>query len=311
MVQSAVLSHYERQARRLLSTAPDRLAVERTNPVTGGRWMNGADPIKEQIRVAARALKARDEFAKMAPTDAPALPLSYAEREKLKVGGLPHIVAWFARSLDGCNYDFGIHPVFEPYARGVLASSYTAYFVAEDKTLQQRFPARPLKGLGSGLYWRPSHAPIRSAPPWQQKIFLRNPPPPQSHGSHAVVGRPDANLPNGYAPKSTAFLQLDDEFLAHATKLAPCKRLPRSWEVYKPAEAFCHVAGCHKLWVRASDYGWLIERQEWLGGPEEVLAHLIWHFPLLCDTYASAARLAEAAHRGLPPEYLLKWISTT
>ncbi len=261
MVQSAVLLQYERQARQLFAMARDRFDEVRTNPVTGGRWLNGVDPIKEQIRAAARALNARDEFAKRAPPDAPALPASYAEREKLKVGGLPHIVAWFARSLEACNYDFGIHPGFEPYARGVLASPHTLYFVAQDKTLQQRFPARPLKGLGSGLYWQPSRAAIRSAPRWQQKIFLDNPPPPQSDGSHTVVSREDAKIPNGYAPNSKAFVQLDDEFVAHATKLAPCKRLPQGWEVYKPAEVFSRVVGCHKLYVIASDYGWLIERQ--------------------------------------------------
>jgi hypothetical protein len=124
-----------------------------------------------------------------------------------KVGGLPHIVAWFARSLEASDYDLGKHPLFEPYARGVLASSYTPYFITQDQTLQQRFPQRPLKGLGPGLYWNPTLTPIRSVPLWQQRFFLDGPPPPQSQGSHTVVSRLDANVPPWYAPNSNAFLR--------------------------------------------------------------------------------------------------------
>jgi hypothetical protein len=32
-------------------------------------------------------------------------PVSYSEHENLKVGGLPHLVAWFARSLERRHYD--------------------------------------------------------------------------------------------------------------------------------------------------------------------------------------------------------------
>jgi hypothetical protein len=133
------------------------------------------------------------------PLDAPPLPLSYDDRESLKVGGLPHIVAWFARSLAACDYDFGIHPFFEPYARGVLASPYAPDFITHDKTLQQRFPPRQLKGLGPGLCWEPSVAPIRSAPRWQQRLFLDNQPPHQNNGTHPVVDRQDANVPPCFA----------------------------------------------------------------------------------------------------------------
>jgi hypothetical protein len=101
---------------------------------------------------------------------------------------------------------------------------------------------------------------------------------------------------------------LDDEFVAHATKLGSHKRLPRGWEVDKLAEVFSRGIGIHKLTVRNSDYGWVIERREWLGGPEEVLAIILTSSPVLCETYITAARLAEAAHAGLPHPYLLKWI---
>jgi hypothetical protein len=309
MVTSNVPAEYVREAKRLFAAAPDRLDKVRTNPVTGYRWLNGADPIGEQIRAAARALMARDQFADMAPANAPPLPLSYAERERLKVGGVSHLVAWFARSLEGHAYDLGVHPPFEPYARGVLASPYTPYFITNDQALQQSFSPRALKGLGPGLYWDPTLADIRSAPRWQQRFFLDSSPPPLSSGSHTVVERQDANVPPCYAPTSDAFLQLDDDFVAHATKLAPFKRLPSGWGVHKPAEVFTRRAGGYQLWLANSDYGWLIERKE-LFGAEEVLASIFMGFPVLCDTHVMAARLAEAAHQGLRPEYQLTWIST-
>ncbi len=310
MVTSSVPAQYVREAKQLFATAPDRLDKVRTNPVTGYRWLNGADPIGEQIRAAARTLMARDQFVDMAPANAPPLPLSYPEREKLKIGGVPHIVAWFARSLEGHDYDLGVHPPFEPYARGVLASPYAPYFITNDQALQQSFPPRALKGLGPGLYWDLTLAAIRSAPQWQQRAFLHAPPPPLSHGAHTVINRQDADVFQGYVPNSNAFLQLDDEFTAHATKLAPYKRLPSGWDVHKAAKVFTRRIGGYQLWAIKIAYGWLVEREE-LFGREEVLAYAFMDFPVLCDTYITAARLAEAAHRGLSDQYLLKWISIT
>src|SRR5262249_59337690 len=54
--------------------ADDRMYETRTNPVTGGRWVRGLDPIKRQKQDAYRALKAREWFAVTAPHDAPPLP---------------------------------------------------------------------------------------------------------------------------------------------------------------------------------------------------------------------------------------------
>src|SRR5262245_61579540 len=106
---------------RLFDEAPDRFNSSRTNPVTGGRFVRGLDPIGPQKRIACRALEARERFAEDGPSDAPPLPLSYAERERLKTGGLSHIVAWYARSLRCLEYDYDAHPSFEDYARGVMA----------------------------------------------------------------------------------------------------------------------------------------------------------------------------------------------
>jgi hypothetical protein len=144
---------------RLFREAPDRRWETRTNPVTGGRWERGLDPIAPQKRAACRALRASAWFARTAPPDAPPLPLWYGDRERLKYGGLPRIVAWFARSLEALDYDFDRHPPFEEYARGVMASRYAPRFIKENTEMIKRFPPRILDGLGPCLYWDPPKLP--------------------------------------------------------------------------------------------------------------------------------------------------------
>jgi hypothetical protein len=145
---------YAFQVDRLFEKASDRHEENRTNPVTGGRWVNGVDPVKPQKQAAERALRARAWFAVENP-GMPPLPLSYGEREDLKHGGLPHLVAWFSESLNAREYDFSNHVSFETYARGVMASPYAPDFIKEDQQLLKQYPPRPLRGLGPGLIWRP------------------------------------------------------------------------------------------------------------------------------------------------------------
>jgi hypothetical protein len=77
------------------------------------------------------------------------------DREALKRGGVPHILAWYARSLSCREYDVLEHPLFDDYARGVMASEYAPDFITRDEELRRRFPPRHLKGLGPGLCWQP------------------------------------------------------------------------------------------------------------------------------------------------------------
>ena len=76
-----------------------------------------------------QALAAREWFKQHGPPDAPVFPIGYAEREELKIGGLPHIVAWYARSLAARKYNFEEHPSFDEYASGVMASEKHAPWV--------------------------------------------------------------------------------------------------------------------------------------------------------------------------------------
>ena len=157
MTISASLAEY--RARRLLDSLFDANAARHGEicewPVIGGYYVSGSDPIERERETAVRALLASDWFADHGPVDSPPLPLSHDEREALKVGGLKHLVAWYANSLECLDWKFWDHPSFDDYARGVMASDKTPYFIKEDKELQWRFPPRPLSGLGSGLCWTP------------------------------------------------------------------------------------------------------------------------------------------------------------
>jgi hypothetical protein len=142
----------------VFNNAPDRYETTRLNPVIGGSWVSGLDPIEPEKEAAVRALLAQRWFASHGPADPDLqpLPLGYGERERLKRGGASHILAWYARSLDALEYDVTQHPLFHDYACGVMACfGPVPPSITEDKQLQRRFPPRPLSGLISGLIWLP------------------------------------------------------------------------------------------------------------------------------------------------------------
>jgi hypothetical protein len=109
--------------------------------------------LAKQKRFEGQALVAREWFEQHKPPDVPPLPIGYNERERLKAGGLPHILAWYARSLAGRDYNFLEHPSFEDYACGVMATEkHAPGFITKNEEMRKRFPPRPLRGLGPGLY---------------------------------------------------------------------------------------------------------------------------------------------------------------
>lgn len=141
---------------RLFRDAPDRYEKRRQNPITGGEWLAGDDPIAPQKRMAHRALFAREWFSFYGPHDAQPLPLSNEEIANRKRGSdsknapLSYITSCFAHSLRSHKYDVNSHPSFEDFARGVLAAGYAPAFVREDEALCKRYPPRPLRGLNRG-----------------------------------------------------------------------------------------------------------------------------------------------------------------
>ena len=152
-----------REVERLFSETPVRHGKTCENPVTGGRFVYGLDPIGPQKKEACRALLAREWFAVNGPADAPPLPITYEEREYLKwrTGRpLDYVVAQFARSL-GPQYDVTEHPSLSEFVSGLLwdhdnGGSGLPLSAEGLADLKRRFPPQKLEGLSSYSWSRPT-----------------------------------------------------------------------------------------------------------------------------------------------------------
>lgn len=131
----------------------DRPGEYRANPVTGEMWLKGERTQLHKKRALA-ALRARAWFRSHGPgVD---LPLNrFATREMMADGGTYYLVGAYARSLSDNEYVIDGHPVFETYARGVMASLLAPPFIRNDLNLLELYPPNELIGLMSGLIWRP------------------------------------------------------------------------------------------------------------------------------------------------------------
>lgn len=157
----AIISMLEKQVDQMFNALHAVRGDYCVNAVTGGAFIWGDDPLKPQKEDAVRALVARNWFAINGPADAQPLPVSYNEREDLKWGGISHILAWYARSLEALDYEVKGHPSFEDFARGVMARRETPDFILNDPKLQRRFPPRALDGLGVGTMWEAPSSTIK------------------------------------------------------------------------------------------------------------------------------------------------------
>jgi hypothetical protein len=135
------------------------------NPITGGGYIHGIDPIAPQKEAARRALVAREWFAINGPSDAQPLPLNQYECEEAWQlrGPWKHIVQLYARSLENINFDVKQHPRFADYVSGVLWEAacvdsdigWLPDYPEEIAQLEKRFPPAKLVGLGPGFFWEP------------------------------------------------------------------------------------------------------------------------------------------------------------
>jgi len=164
----SIINFDECQARRLIDSLFAANATEHGEicewPVVGGHYVSGEDPIEETKELAVRALLARNWFADNGPADAQPLPLSYDEREDMKGGRglLYYILALYARSLEGRDYDLEEHPSFPEYVGGVLweaeqvdGLAWLPGYPNELPRLRKRYPPAMLIGMGPGLCWEP------------------------------------------------------------------------------------------------------------------------------------------------------------
>jgi hypothetical protein len=127
-----------------------------TNPVTGGDFVYGLDPIEQQKNAAYKRLLARAYFALHGPPDAPQMPTDDYDRNRAKYanGLLGFITAQFIWSMESRN-DLKVHPPFADFAAGMLwqhdnnvEGCSLPYFPAEQfAELKGRFPPRKLEGL--------------------------------------------------------------------------------------------------------------------------------------------------------------------
>jgi hypothetical protein len=150
-----------REVERLFSKNPARSNGLCTNPVTGGDYVRGVDPIATQKKAAYRALLAREWFAFTGPRDATPLPINERDREYWKRTGRPldYIIALYARSLSG-RYDVKKHPAFADYVSGVLwehenveGGGQLPHSPEQLAEMKSRFPPRELEGMESGFCW--------------------------------------------------------------------------------------------------------------------------------------------------------------
>jgi hypothetical protein len=158
MVTTNFRSPIEQIVDQLFSNIKAKRGESCDNPVTGGGFVWGIDPIATQKKEAVARLRAREWFALYGPPDAPPLPLSHADEEDYRnARGLKGVVGFFARSLSNQGYDVQEHPSFDDFARGLMALAVAKglWNLEKDETLIRRFPPRPLQGMTPTAFWAP------------------------------------------------------------------------------------------------------------------------------------------------------------
>src|SRR6476659_34629 len=99
-------SPLERLVDQLFTEIGAKLGDNCRNPVIGGGFVWGIDPITPQKKAAVLALRAQEWFAVNGPKDAPLLPLSHNDVEDYRrASGLTVLVGLYARSLSILDYD--------------------------------------------------------------------------------------------------------------------------------------------------------------------------------------------------------------
>jgi hypothetical protein len=132
------------------------------NPVTGGEFVYGFDPIERQKEAAYKRLAAREHFALHGPPDAPLMPTDDYERNRAKhaSGLLGFITAQFIWSLEN-QHDLTVHPSFADFAAGLLwqhenigGCTELPFAPQQLPEMKRRYPPRKLEGL-EHFCWRP------------------------------------------------------------------------------------------------------------------------------------------------------------
>jgi hypothetical protein len=122
-----------------------------TDPVHGGHFVFGVDPITTQKKEAVRALRLREWFAENNPSGTPPLPITDDEIEDYRRSrGMLGIIGFYARSLFSWRHDVNLHPSLSDYASGLMATDTGFWGIEHDPHLKKQFPPRVLAGLDEG-----------------------------------------------------------------------------------------------------------------------------------------------------------------
>jgi hypothetical protein len=110
-----------REVERMFAKISARRGDPCINPVTGGEFVYGSDPIKKQKDAAYKRLLVREYLALNGPPDAPRMPTDERDRGRAKYAGglLGFITAQFLWSLEN-QHDLTVHPSFADFASGLL-----------------------------------------------------------------------------------------------------------------------------------------------------------------------------------------------
>jgi hypothetical protein len=134
-----------------------------TNPVTGGDFVYGSDPIKKQKEAAYKRLAAREHFALHGPPDAPRIPTDDYARNRAKhaSGLLGFMTAQYIWSLEN-QHDLTVHPSFADFASGLLwqhenigGCTELPFTPQQLSEMKRRYPPRKLEGLEYFCWSRP------------------------------------------------------------------------------------------------------------------------------------------------------------
>ncbi len=122
-----------------------------------GTYFTSSEKISVEVRKSVPRLRALVHFGLDGPFGVP-LPLTYGQREQLKLSEYPEIVLWalFARSLELNKFDYELHPSFSQYVAGVLLSERGRRMLDEHSFLLSDYPPQMLRGLDiRSLLWQP------------------------------------------------------------------------------------------------------------------------------------------------------------
>jgi hypothetical protein len=131
------------------------------NPITADQFVLGDDPIEPQELKANMALEARDWFEAQRPPDAPELPLGLRhcidvrDDAIISENWIACLVSRFGESVAHREYRTEGHPLFEEFARGLMASDMWPDEMHKDPDLLRRYPPKPLPGLEHGVWSQP------------------------------------------------------------------------------------------------------------------------------------------------------------